>query len=123
ITRMLLEKAGFKVSTASSGAECVSLVQAQQLAGDQYDVVLTDVSMAGLSGIEAAQQIRATPGLTHKPLLIALTGGVLPSQVREIKDAGIEDVLPKPFEIDKATRLLRNRVHEADRKAASALVG
>lgn len=72
----------------------------------RFDLVLMDIQMPGLDGLEATALIRAAeradPDAVHTPIL-ALTANSMPHQVREYLDAGLDAHVPKPFTMDKLT--------------------
>ncbi|MEN9355503.1 MAG: hypothetical protein RL318_2828, partial [Fibrobacterota bacterium] len=79
------------------------------------DILLTDIGLPGISGLELVRQIRALPD--GKALhIIALTGQVMPEDTRSCLEAGADAVLPKPFPLSKLDRILRelpvNRPHD-----------
>ena len=87
----VLGRVGHEVTTASDGQEAVEAAEA----GD-YDLVFLDLSMPRLDGLEAAKRIRESAGADLP--IIALTGSV-PDECRpECVEAGMLDVLRKPFE-------------------------
>ena len=55
-----------------------------------------DVQMPGMGGIAATRAIRALPGMTSLPI-VAMTANVLPEQVREFREAGMDDHVGKPI--------------------------
>jgi signal transduction histidine kinase/CheY-like chemotaxis protein/HPt (histidine-containing phosphotransfer) domain-containing protein len=87
----LLAPHGHIVSEAASGAEAV-----EALKKCSYDIVLMDVQMPGMTGIEATQAIRAMNGFEKLPI-IAMTAQALASQWETCRNAGMSDHLPKPI--------------------------
>ena len=88
----LLIRAGYEVDGAANGLEAVSAVQAKA-----YDVILMDAQMPGLDGVEATRRIRDLDGPTGEVLIIGLSAGNLPEQIRAMESAGMDDYLAKPF--------------------------
>jgi CheY-like chemotaxis protein len=99
----LLGRHGLSVDTASSGQEAIAAVQARA-----YDLVLMDVQMPGLDGVEATRAIRAA-GLTHLPIL-ALSAADGPERVVQWLEAGMTDRLPKPVTPDALADALRRHL-------------
>jgi DNA-binding response OmpR family regulator len=91
--KRVLENAGFTVSTASSGKEALSLI-----ANGQPDLVVLDMIMPGLDGLEVCRRIRADPYTAKLPILF-LTAKSRPADVAQGLDAGGDDFLTKPFEV------------------------
>ncbi|HST82329.1 MAG TPA: response regulator, partial [Kineosporiaceae bacterium] len=89
-----LTSLGHRADLASSGAEAVAMV-----ARRHYDVVLMDVQMPDLDGLEATRRIRAHFGdLTSKgPWIIALTANAQPGAREACLAAGMDDYLTKPL--------------------------
>lgn len=89
---------------------CVTHVENGQLAVDAalakpYDIVLMDVQMPIMDGIQATQTIRKTFD-THTLPIIAFTANVLPHEVEQYKEKGITDHLGKPFEKEQLIILI-----------------
>ncbi len=88
----LLRAVGLSVETAADGLEAVERART-----DAYDLILMDVQMPGLDGIEATAAVRALPGWAARPIL-ALTGTVFDTDRGACIKAGMNDVLTKPVE-------------------------
>jgi DNA-binding response OmpR family regulator len=90
---ILLEDMGYCADVVGNGAEALEALRRQT-----YDVVLMDVQMPVMDGIEATRQIHREwkPGL--RPRVIALTAGVMSEEVRTCRSAGMDDVLAKPLD-------------------------
>jgi signal transduction histidine kinase/CheY-like chemotaxis protein len=101
----MLEKSGAKVVRARSGAEAVAkargeLVQSQ---GNGFDLVLMDIHMPDMDGIEAARRIRALyPDGSRppegRPPIVALTASAFAEDRAAYREEGLDDYLAKPFE-------------------------
>jgi len=82
---------GYEVCEAANGQEALSRLQ-----GQEHDLVLTDVMMPVLDGIELIRHIRSTPSMKGLPVMaVTASGSDLERQARE---AGAVDVLAKPVE-------------------------
>src|SRR5258708_39472845 len=86
-----LEKAGHKVDTAENGRDAVDAVRYMH-----YDLVLMDVQMPGMDGLEASKAIRDLRGRKAGIPIIALTGSVLSGIAERCFAAGMNDFLAKP---------------------------
>ncbi len=91
LARTILEADGHQVDVVASGEAAIEAVQAKA-----YDVVLMDVQMPGMGGVAATQVIRALPGKASLPV-VAMTANVLTDQVREFREAGMDDHVGKPI--------------------------
>jgi PAS domain S-box-containing protein len=88
----LLESLGADAATASDG---VSGVEAAAAGG--YDIILMDIQMPGIDGLEAARRIRALPGLVAATPIVALTANAMSHQRRSYLAAGMDGVVSKPI--------------------------
>ena len=91
LCRRVLEKAGHRVLTASDGVEAVSLALANPL-----DMILMDVAMPGMDGLEAMRQIKAQkPGMA----IVIASAHSMASDRERFLAAGADNVLSKPFRL------------------------
>jgi two-component system, sensor histidine kinase and response regulator len=107
ITALMLEKAGHRVGVVGDGAAALEAVRAGGI-----DLVLMDVQMPGMDGIEATRRIRALPGPPGRVPVIALTADALLGADQRCREAGMDDYIAKP--IDHA-RLLATVLSWGDR--------
>jgi len=98
LCRRVLEKAGHKVLTASDGQEAVNLAL-----GNPLDMILMDVAMPGMDGLEAMRQIKA-----QKPSLriVIASAHSMASDRERFLAAGADDVLSKPFKLTELTAVV-----------------
>jgi signal transduction histidine kinase/DNA-binding response OmpR family regulator len=89
----LLERAGYHVDTALDGVEAVSAMRR-----GEYDLVLMDVQMPVMDGIEATRKIRAFEGPKAKVPIVALTADAMGGAREVYLDAGMDDYVSKPFD-------------------------
>ncbi len=106
MNRDLAERAlaleGATATLAADGQQALQLLQARP---DGFDAVLMDVQMPVLDGLSAMRAIRGELGLGALPL-IAFTAGVNDAQQAAALDAGADDVLAKPMDLDEMALLL-----------------
>jgi len=93
IARFLLEDAGHQVEQVENGEDAVKV--AQQGA---FDLVLMDIQMPGMDGIEATKQLKGS-GLTIP--IVALTAKAMRGDREEILEAGCDGYISKPFEVEQ----------------------
>ncbi len=98
---------GYEVHTASSGPEGIDLARK-----NDYSIVLTDLAMPGMSGLEAAREIREL--LPETPIVL-VTGWEVNTDRSELAAAGVVEVLYKPFRIEQLTDLIRSAVKNPSR--------
>ena len=97
----LLRREGHMVDVASSGSAAIRAVSLQP-----YDLVLMDIFMPGMTGIEATRHIRALPGPAGTVPICALTGNVSPEDRALCEAAGMDDMLGKPVELNALIAVL-----------------
>ncbi|HUV31325.1 MAG TPA: response regulator [Acidobacteriota bacterium] len=93
---------GYRVDTALRGQQGVRLAHE-----NVYDVVLTDLAMPDMSGLEVARQIHARHPLTP---IILVTGWEASLEREQLQSAGICEVLYKPFRIEQLTEIIQASV-------------
>ncbi len=98
----MLEKLGQHADLVANGAEAVAAVMRQT-----YDLIVLDLKMPEMGGLEAARRIRAQAGLSRRPRLAALTATALEEDREASREAGIDDFLAKPIRLDDLRELLR----------------
>ncbi len=119
VARRVLELEGAQVAVAANAHAALRRLQAEPQA---FDVVLMDVQMPVLDGLEATRQIREHLGLAALPV-IALTAGALTSERARAMAASMDDFIGKPFEPAELVRCIRRHVPVATlaaRRAAEA---
>ncbi len=102
-----LKAAGHLVTLADSGSEAIRLATSQQ-----FDVVLMDVRMPEMDGLEATRRIRALPGSLGQMPILALTAHTFPDQVAKCAEAGMDAHVAKPVDYET----LIDAVHRAVRR-------
>ena len=106
VAKRILELQGAQVGTASNGLQAFETLCA---APHAFDVVLMDVQMPVLDGIEATRRIRGDARLATLPI-IALTAGALGSERQSAMAAGMNDFMVKPFAAGELTLCIRRHV-------------
>lgn len=90
----MLERMGYRAEVANNGKEAIEALQRQP-----YDVVLMDVQMPEMSGLEAAQQI-CQRWQDHRPRIIAMTAGAMEGDRDRCLEAGMDDYISKPVKVE-----------------------
>jgi DNA-binding NtrC family response regulator len=102
-----LEKNGFQVDTATDSAKALAALEEKR-----YHVVVTDLKMAGPSGLDVLHNIRQRGYATQ---VIIITGYGSLESAREAEAVGAYGFLCKPFELKDLTKLVRNASKRARR--------
>ncbi|WP_169400716.1 transporter substrate-binding domain-containing protein [Desulfobacter curvatus] len=107
ITRRILEAEGIVVTDCQSGREAIEVLEANP---DDYDLVLMDLQMPVMDGVEATRAIYQQLGLTLP--VIAFTAGATAEEKKRATDAGMDDFLPKPLDPEQLIYVLRRNMKE-----------
>lgn len=94
ISSSLLTNAGLSVEIASDGAQAIA-----KACNKPFELILMDIYLPKMDGIQACQQIRAIPRLARIPI-VAMTARLFPEDREQCFHAGMDDFIPKP--VDKA---------------------
>ncbi|HSV58440.1 MAG TPA: response regulator [Variovorax sp.] len=99
----LLQQMGYRADVAGNGIEAVKSVQRQT-----YDVVLMDVQMPELDGLEATRQICTLLQADQRPRIVAMTANAMQGDQEMCIAAGMDDYLAKPIRVDRLVEALSN---------------
>jgi CheY-like chemotaxis protein len=97
----LLKKWGHSVVLAKNGQEAVDLFP-----GQVWDIVLMDMQMPVMGGLEATRLIRVHEAAGHHVPIVAMTANAMESDRQACLDAGMDDHLAKPFNADSLQTML-----------------
>ncbi len=116
VVSRMLEKVGHSVTLASNGREVMDRWQREQ-----YDVVLMDVQMPEMDGLEAATLIREKEEQSdrHTPI-IAVTAHTIPGYRQKCLDAGMDDYMPKPVDKRELLALIEQYTHPTGTRGDTA---
>jgi CheY-like chemotaxis protein len=115
VTTQILKRLGYRADLVGNGAEAVVAVKRQQ-----YDLVLMDVHMPEMDGLEATQQIRRECAAGHKPEIVAMTASALPQDVDDCLAAGMDGVLTKPVSAAELRAVVESAALRRKREPAAA---
>ncbi|MBI3980034.1 MAG: response regulator [Chloroflexi bacterium] len=97
IRQVLEEELGCRTIVAENGREAVDLARRTQ-----PDLILMDMRMPEVGGMEATRTLKADPATRHIPVL-ALTANSRPEERTEARQAGCTDFIEKPFDLEQLT--------------------
>jgi len=115
VAATLLQQDGHAVVVANDGFEAVALAQ-----GEVFDVVLMDMQMPGMDGLEATRRIRALGGRWSALPIIAMTANAQPEDVEKCLAAGMNEHVGKPFDPARLYRAIERHVAGAAAMASGA---
>lgn len=109
----VLEKSGFEVTVAVDGLQAVKYAEI----GD-FDLILMDVNMPELDGLEATERLRAGTSPMRDVTIIALTADDDPAMQRRCTNAGMNGYLSKPINMATLLKTCERAIAEAARRSA-----
>ena len=93
VGKLLLEELGCRVKVAKDGVEAFN-----KAIKEKFDVVLMDIQMPRMNGIEATKEIKDV--LDQPPVVIALSANNMQGDKEKYLSNGLDDFLPKPIRVD-----------------------
>jgi CheY-like chemotaxis protein/HPt (histidine-containing phosphotransfer) domain-containing protein len=112
--KILLKKEGHTVECVSNGLEAFNAVKAKP-----YDIILMDLQMPVMDGVDASRHIRAWESGERHTFIVALTASFLPEKGRELFEAGIDNYIAKPFDVDHLRNILQFSIEKRKTGEAS----
>ena len=92
---------GYRADLASNGLEAIESVERQT-----YDVVLMDVQMPEMDGLEASRRITAERPAGQRPRIVAMTANAMQGDREMCLAAGMDDYIAKPIRVDELVEAL-----------------
>ena len=102
VARRILAKLGYEVDVVATGQAALDAVRRRD-----YDVILMDVQMPEMDGVEATRIIRAEIAAPSRPYIIALTANAMVGDRERYLRAGMDDYVSKPVRLDTLSAALR----------------
>ncbi|MEM8860381.1 MAG: response regulator [Chloroflexota bacterium] len=103
VAKKMLEKLGYRPDIVADGLEAVTAVKEFK-----YDVVLMDVQMPNMDGVEATKVIRTEIDPAEQPQIIAMTANALVGDREKYLEAGMDDYISKPVRVKEIMESLRS---------------
>jgi len=107
VATRILARLGYQADVAANGVEVLAALRKQA-----YDVVLMDVQMPEMDGLEATRRIRSEWGAKARPCVIAMTANAMQGDRELCLAAGMDDYLTKPIRPEEIDAALRRAVAE-----------
>jgi CheY-like chemotaxis protein len=104
---------GYRADLASNGIEAVESVERQP-----YDVVLMDVQMPEMDGLEAARRITARHPNGERPRIVAMTANAMAGDREACLAAGMDDYITKPIRVEALVEALRQASQRSEGRAS-----
>lgn len=101
VVRALMERRGYEILEADSGYAALEAVKTVH-----FDLILMDLSMPDMDGFETTYRLRSASDYLNKLPIFALTAHTSRKDVQKCLDAGLNGVIPKPFDSHRADQLL-----------------
>ncbi|MCA0447528.1 MAG: response regulator [Bacteroidetes bacterium] len=114
VIRKTLEKLGYKPNFVSNGIEAVKAIELKS-----FDLILMDIQMPEMDGFEATRLIRIRPIV--QPVIIALTAHAQQKDHQDCLDAGMNDFISKPFQIQELQEKLIKWGKKSDRSSEAKI--
>ena len=92
LVKLMLEPLGLQIEEAAGGADAVQAAMTRT-----FDLILMDVRMPGVDGLEATRVIRAASAFNRRTPILALTADVQPENAAACRAAGMDDIVAKPI--------------------------
>ncbi|WP_270920618.1 ATP-binding protein [Parasedimentitalea psychrophila] len=102
VARKLLERDGHKVTITADGLSTVARARVEL-----FDVILMDISMPGMDGLQATQEIRKAPAPFCDVPILAFSANVLPQQTDHFRASGMDGFIGKPLQLPELRRALQ----------------
>lgn len=113
VTRKILEREGVICSIAENGEIAVAMEK-----DNQYDLILMDINMPVMNGLEATRGIRQR----NKSIpILALTAVEVEEMRFSIYDSGMDDIIVKPYDITKFTQTILKHINGSNKRSRSQL--
>lgn len=111
----LLDELGMSAASAHDGLEAIEAFR-----GEPWDVILMDIHMPNMDGLEASRAIRACERAEDRPRtpIIAVTASVLAHETEQYRAAGMDGCVPKPVDIQRLVAEIQGAVTTSAQRAA-----
>jgi len=117
VALLLLKRLGYQADIAANGLEVL-----EALRREMYDVILMDIQMPQMDGLETAQRICQEWPPNQRPRIIAVTANAMQGDREMCMEAGMDDYISKPIKLEELSRaLIKSQPKQRDRLPQSHL--
>lgn len=102
LTKKILSQLNYEISSVKNGQQVLDL-----LAKDEYGLVLLDIHMPVMDGMECARQIRNSTGSNQQIPIVAITGNANNYTMEDFEEVGINAFIPKPLNYDSVVEMVK----------------
>jgi signal transduction histidine kinase/CheY-like chemotaxis protein len=106
VCELMLRKLDFSCDLANDGHEAIKMLET-----GRYDLILMDIQMPNLNGLETTKIIRSAKNISPQPRIVALTAGIMENDYAEAFSAGMDEFIPKPVVFDKLKEIVEKTIH------------
>ena len=103
LTKKILTLQNYQISAVKNGKQVID-----KLSSDSFDLILMDIHMPQMDGMECARTIRQMTGEIANVPIIAITGNANNYSMDDFKEAGINEFIPKPLNYDNLVTVVNN---------------
>ena len=104
LTRKILQIQNYQIYSAKNGLQVINMVD-----NEDFDIILMDINMPKMDGMECAQKIRAHSDKKKAQIpIVAITGNAQNYTMEDFKKVGINEYLQKPLNFDKLVDTVKN---------------
>lgn len=114
VAQVMLDRLGFSADLAQDGFEAVECVKKKD-----YDLILMDLQMPGMGGIEATKCIREQLAGKHVPKIVAVSASVFEEDRAACREAGMREFIAKPIDISVLGNVLTRLLGQKERPLPS----
>lgn len=101
--RLILSRENHHVELAGDGFEACEVART-----NRFDIILMDLQMPEMDGVETSRRIRALETGSKNSYIVALTASFLPEKGSELFEAGIDNYIAKPFDVEHLRQMLKH---------------
>lgn len=112
ITKKILTKMQLKCDIVDNGLDAVEMIK-----NNNYNIILMDIHMPGISGMEATKRVRS---FDKELTIFALTAVTIEDKMHEFDEAGFTDIIPKPFKQEEFEKKLYNALTGKNKTSKTA---